>query len=169
MSPAPCRTQPHRPVAVPHRTCTPRRACDRWFVRRALVTVRNAGRPLGRCHVLRTHPPAGCAALRHWAAVPARCHTMSSPYRAMALTDPSQTASPPQASYKSRRSPLVRAHRAPPCATEGPLPSSFPTCAPSLLTSWTSPLAPTGASTATHCPTSLLLRRGLGNRDHRRQ
>jgi hypothetical protein len=45
------------------RTRTPTRACDRWFVRRSLATVWNTGRPLGQRHVLRTHPPAGCAAL----------------------------------------------------------------------------------------------------------
>jgi hypothetical protein len=167
-SPVPRCTRPRRPVAVPRRTRTSRRVYDRWFVCRALVTVRNAGRSLGRCHVLRAHPPAGCAALRHWVAVPARRRTMPSPCRAMALTGPSQSASPPRAGYKSHRSPLARAHRAPPRTIEGPLSSSFPTCAPSLLTSWTSPLAPTGASTAAHCPTLLLLHRGLGNCDHHR-
>jgi hypothetical protein len=42
-----------------------------------------------------------------------------SPCRAIALTDPPQTASPPRAGFKSRRLPLARAHRAPLCAIEG--------------------------------------------------
>jgi hypothetical protein len=47
-----------------------------------------------------------------------------SPCRAVALTGSLQTASPlPEEALKSRRLPLARAHRAPPCAIEGPPPS----------------------------------------------
>jgi hypothetical protein len=59
-------------AAVRCRRRTPRRACDHWFVYRALATVWNASTPLGRCHVPRAHPPASRAALRHW--LPTRVH-----------------------------------------------------------------------------------------------
>jgi hypothetical protein len=101
------------------RTRMPTRACDRLFVRCALGTVRNVGRPLVRRHMLCTHPPAGCAALRHWAAIPSRRHAFPSPYRAMALTGPTQTASPPRAGYK--RSALSFLVRAPEPSLRSPL------------------------------------------------
>jgi hypothetical protein len=73
----------------------------------------------GRRHAANPHSPVNATTIRHWVVVPARHRAMPSPYRAVALTGPSQTASPPRAGYKSRRLPLARAHRAPLCAIEG--------------------------------------------------
>jgi hypothetical protein len=94
-------------------------------MRHPVFPVRDAGRPVGRCHAPHPRVPGGRAAIGHWpAAPPASHHWLSRPHRFvpmpwLPLLDTQESPHRLTHGYKSRRFPLARAHRAPLRAIEG--------------------------------------------------